>query len=125
MKLEGIDHIAIAVPDLERTMAWYRDLLGFERRHAEQWNGVPAFIGLGTTAIALFPRDESSAAPSSGGGSMLHLALRASRAEFEQAKEELKGRAIPFRFEDHGIAQSIYFRDLNDLRLEITTYETD
>ena len=123
MNLEGIDHVAIAVPDIEKTIAWYRDVLGFERRYAEQWGGLPAFIGLGTTALALFPWAKGSAAQSSKGGPMLHLAFRASRAEYEQAKEELARRAIPFHFEDHGIAHSIYFRDLNDLPLEITTYE--
>jgi len=123
MKLEGIDHVAIAVPDIGKTVGWYCDVLGFERRHAGQWGGVPAFIGLGTTALALFPWAESSAAQSSKGGPMLHLAFRASRAEYERAKAELTQRAIPFRFEDHEIAHSIYFRDLNDLPLEITTYE--
>ena len=25
MKLEGIDHVALAVPDLDQTVEWYRD----------------------------------------------------------------------------------------------------
>ena len=54
---------------------------------------------------------------------MLHLAFRADRAQYENAKDELKKRGIAFHFEDHGIAHSIYFRDLNNLPLEITTYE--
>jgi len=123
MNLEGIDHVAIAVPDIEKTIAWYCDVLGFERRYGEKWGGVPAFIGLGTTALALFPWADSSAAQSSKGGAVLHLAFRANRAEYQRAKAELTQRAIPFHFEDHGIAHSIYFRDLNDLPLEITTYE--
>ena len=123
MKLEGIDHVAFAVPDVERTVAWYLEVLGFERRHEGAWDGVPAFIGKGTTALALFPRKATNAGKPSG--SFLHLALRADRAEFVRAQEELRRRAIDFDFEDHGIAHSIYFRDLNDLRLEITTYELE
>jgi catechol 2,3-dioxygenase-like lactoylglutathione lyase family enzyme len=122
MKLEGIDHVAIAVPDIDRTIAWYAEVLGFQRHHAEQWNGVPAFIGLGSTAIALFPRKEGRG-DSPGSGPMLHLAFRTDRAGFAKAEKELKRRGIGFHFEDHGIAHSIYFRDLNDLPLEITTYE--
>ena len=122
MKLEGIDHVAVAVPDLDQTVEWYRDVLGFQRLHAEEWGGVPAFIGLGSTALALFPREGSPGAGSTD-GPMLHLAFRANRREYEKAKEELKARGISFRFEDHEIAHSIYFRDLNDLPLEITTYE--
>ena len=122
MKLEGIDHVALAVPDLDQTVEWYRDVLGFHRLHAGEWGGVPAFIGLGSTALALFPREGRPGA-SSAGGPMLHLAFRASRREYQKAKEELKARGVSFHFEDHGIARSIYFRDLNDLPLEITTYE--
>ena len=121
MKLEGIDHVAFAVPDVERTVAWYPEVLGFERRFAGAWDGVPAFIGKGTTALALFPRKAASAGKQDG--PFLHLALRADRTEFVRAQGELKKRAIEFDFEDHGIAHSIYFRDLNGLRLEITTYE--
>ena len=54
---------------------------------------------------------------------MLHLAFRTDREGFVRAQEELEKRKIAFHFEDHGISHSIYFRDLNDLRLEITTYE--
>ena len=121
MNLEGIDHVAFAVPDVEQTVAWYLEVLGFERRYEGAWDGVPAFIGKGTTALALFPRKGTSGGKPDG--SFLHLALRASRAEFDRAKAELRKRGIDFEFEDHGIAHSIYFRDLNDLRLEITTYE--
>jgi catechol 2,3-dioxygenase-like lactoylglutathione lyase family enzyme len=120
MQLDGIDHVAIGVPDMEATIAWYREVLGLERLHPNEWNGVPAFIGNGSTALALFPRKKASR---TDGGAMLHLAFRSDRQQFLRAQQELKQRGIGFRFEDHGIAHSIYFRDLNDLPLEITTYE--
>src|SRR4029434_5495519 len=55
MQLEGIDHIALAVRDIERSVQWYIDVLGFERRYGGMWDGIPTFIGEGNTAIALFP----------------------------------------------------------------------
>ena len=121
MNLSGIDHVALAVPDVERTVAWYLEVLGLERQHAGAWGGVPTFVGKGSTGLALFPHDEK--ANRSEGGAMLHLAFRTDRAGFVRAEEELRERKIPFHFEDHGISHSIYFRDLNGLRLEITTYE--
>lgn len=124
MKLDGIDHVAIAVPDLAQTAEWYREVLGFERLHADKWNGVPTFIGLGSTAIALFPERKNSRRGKNG-GPMLHLAFRTDRAGFVRAQAELNKHGISFRFEDHGIAHSIYFHDLNQLRLEITTYEAE
>jgi catechol 2,3-dioxygenase-like lactoylglutathione lyase family enzyme len=122
MKLEGIDHVAIAVPDVAKTIAWYKEVLGLEHWHADQWDGIPAFIGIGSTALALFPADERKYS-ADGAGPMLHLAFRIDRAGFATAQQELKNRDIAFHFEDHGISHSIYFRDLNGLRLEITTYE--
>ena len=58
MQLEGIDHVAMGVGDIERSAKWYIDVLGFERLHDGMWNGVPTFIGKGNTGIALFPANQ-------------------------------------------------------------------
>ena len=126
--LEGIDHVALAVPDVEQSATWYIDVLGFERLYPGMWNGVPVFIGKGTTALALFPRrspDESAASHSDRPSEvdMLHLAMRADRKNFLAAQEELQKRGIQFEFADHEISHSIYFRNPDGHRLEITTYE--
>ena len=126
--LEGIDHVALAVSDVERSAAWYIEVLGFERLFPGMWNGVPVFIGKGTTAIALFPRPSGSDSAASHAGlpneaDMLHLAMRADRKNFLAAQEELKSRGIEFHFHDHEISHSIYFRNPDGHRLEITTYE--
>jgi catechol 2,3-dioxygenase-like lactoylglutathione lyase family enzyme len=127
-ELEGIDHVALAVPDVEQSAGWFIDVLGFERLYPGMWNGVPVFIGKGTTAIALFPqRDEQESASLPQGQAneayMLHLAMRADRKNFLAAQGELKNRGIKFEFQDHQISHSIYFRNPDGLRLEITTYE--
>lgn len=128
MTLDGIDHVALAVPDVERSAAWYIDVLGFERLYPGMWDGVPVFIGKGTTAIALFPRrTRGDLAPTHQGcpneADMLHLAMRADRKNFLAAQDELEKRGIKFEFQDHEISHSIYFRNPDGHRLEITTYE--
>lgn len=123
MELEGIDHVAMSVRDLERSAQWYIDVLGFERLHEGMWDGVPVFIGKGRTALALFPVREESGRGAPAEIRMLHLALRANRKNFLSAQEELKQRGIKFEFQDHEISHSIYFRDPDGHRLEITTYE--
>ena len=121
MQLEGIDHVAISVRDVQKAAQWYIDVLGFERMHEGMWNGIPMFIGKGTTALALFPAKSSE--PVRGGVRMLHLAMRADRKNFLAAQEELKQRDIKFEFEDHEISHSIYFKDPDGHQLEITTHE--
>jgi len=124
-ELEGIDHVALSAREVERSAQWYIEVLGFERRHEGMWNGVPTFIGKGTTAIALFPARtrNSKTAAREDKIDMLHLAFRANRKNFLAAQEELKRRGIKFHFQDHEICHSIYFRDPDGHELEITTYE--
>ena len=121
--VEGIDHVALSVRDVKRSAQWYIDLLGFERRHRGMWDGVPIFIGKGTTSIALFPERSRSTSSGPADIRMLHLALRANRKNFLVAQDELKRHGIQFEFEDHEISHSIYFQDPDGHKLEITTYE--
>ena len=125
MQLEGIDHVALAVSDVDRAAQWYIDVLGFERRYTDMWDDVPTFIGKGTTAIALFPARSGARSTSRSEMPirMLHLAFRADRKNFLAAQEELNRRGIDFEFQDHEISHSIYFRDPDGHQLEITTYE--
>jgi catechol 2,3-dioxygenase-like lactoylglutathione lyase family enzyme len=127
MQLEGIDHVALAVRDVEEAAKWYADVLGFKRRYEGMWDGIPTFLGKGNTAIALFPANSSARPPSSTRRDirMLHLAFRANHDGFLAAQEELRRRGIKFEFQDHEISHSIYFRDPDGHHLEITTYELE
>ena len=123
MQLEGIDHVALGVRDIERSAKWYIEVLGFERLHQGMWNGVPTFVGKGNTGIALFPTSHEPKPSNRREIRMLHLAFRANRENFLAAQRELEKRGIEFEFQDHEIAHSIYFRDPDGHQLEITTYD--
>jgi catechol 2,3-dioxygenase-like lactoylglutathione lyase family enzyme len=125
MQLEGIDHVALGVRDIARSVKWYIEVLGFERIHGGMWNGIPTFIGKGNTGIALFPAKPDAKPTSSSHRElrMLHLAFRADRKNFLAAQQDLQKRGIKFEFQDHEISHSIYFCDPDGHQLEITTYE--
>jgi catechol 2,3-dioxygenase-like lactoylglutathione lyase family enzyme len=116
---EGIDHIALAVSDLDRSEAFYRGVLGLERVH-EQWD-PPRVLASGGSGVALFPTEGEygEASPAH----FLHIALRVDRDNFEAAQSALSARGIQYRFSDHDLAHSIYFEDPDGYRLELTTYE--
>ena len=61
MTLEGLDHIALAVRDVEESVKWYLEVLGLERQHEGSWDGIPIFVGKGATGIAFFqPMDRTT-----------------------------------------------------------------
>jgi catechol 2,3-dioxygenase-like lactoylglutathione lyase family enzyme len=123
LQIAHIDHVAIAVADVERSINWYRDILGLERRHPE-WGTAPAMMCAGETCVALFSRQGApEPAPGRGAVAMRHLAFRVDRPGFERAQAELRERGIGFESMDHETAHSIYFADPDGHRLEITTYE--
>ena len=66
LRVEGIDHVALTVRDVPRSVAWYRDVLGLERQYEEVWGDFPAVVGAGTTALALFPARGPDPRPSGG-----------------------------------------------------------
>ncbi len=124
-KLEGLDHIAITVSDMDRSIAWYQDKLGLERIQVDSWAGVPTFMVSGSGGLALFPAGDGSRLPDgeSGTPAVRHIAFRATRQDFEAAQSSLAAHGVSFTFQDHEIAHSIYFSDPDGHQLEITTYE--
>jgi len=123
--LRRIDHVALTVRDVERSIAWYRDVFGLERRHEGTWGDYPVMMFAGDTALALFQaRGPVQDAPDHGSTAIMrHLAFQVDRSNFMKAQETLRALGIAFSFQDHSISQSIYLRDPDGYELEITTYE--
>jgi catechol 2,3-dioxygenase-like lactoylglutathione lyase family enzyme len=122
MKLEQIDHIAISCRAPAASKDWYIGVLGFEQVHAGRWGGIPIFLQLGSTYLALFPARD--APQTSAGPRLEHFALRtATQSDFKDAQVHLRAQGISFNFRDHEIAHSVYFADPDGHTVEITTYD--
>lgn len=124
--LKQIDHVALTVRDVARSIAWYRDILGLERRHEDVWGDAPAMMYAGDTALALFPASAGvvfEAPDARATAIMRHLAFQVDEANFIKAQETLRARGVDFVFQDHSISRSIYFLDPDGYELELTTYE--
>jgi catechol 2,3-dioxygenase-like lactoylglutathione lyase family enzyme len=125
VKIEGLDHVALTVTDVPRSVAWYRDTLGFERYYEEAWGDRPAVVGAGGTGLALFGASApaSAAQPAKNALTVRHVAFRTDRVSWEELRARLSRDAVPYEVDDHGISQSIYFDDPDGHQVEVTTYD--
>ena len=122
--IDGLDHVAIAVSDVPRSVAWYQDVLGLERLHANAWGDLPAVVGAGSSGLALFPVQGPSPKPRPGRDvlTMRHVAFRVDAENYARAKAALAARGIAFEEQDHQISRSIYLHDPDGHEVELTTY---
>jgi len=127
VKVQHVDHVAITVRDLARSIRWYSDTLGLEDLTPGDWD-YPRMIGVGDTCLALFPSSVEEPRNLSQEDvaktiTMRHVAFRVDGAGFKQAQEEFRAKKVDFEFADHGVAHSVYISDPDGHRIEITTYD--
>jgi len=137
MTTKGVSHIGLSTLDLDRTRAFYEDVLGFKLVVWEQMNFEEggrirhAFFDCGDGQLIAFmePRDiqgipaEFHAGINRGLGlpdMFYHFAFDAGSVDALHAKRaELLGKGVKVTpIVDHEWMQSIYFKDPNGLLLE-------
>ncbi len=124
-RLQTVDHVALTVRDVGKSVRWYQEVLGLERLHEDVWGSFPAVVGIGGTSLALFPVRSDNPAGPPGPDTICarHVAFRTDRENFQLARRSLADRGVDVSFQDHEIAHSIYLADPDGHQLEITTYD--
>ena len=110
----GIGHVHLKVADLERAIAFYRDVLGFEL--TQRYGSQAAFLSAGDYHhhIGLNTWESSGGSPPPPGTTGLyHLAiLYPTRADLADALRRLVEAGIPLEgASDHGVSEALYLRD--------------
>jgi catechol 2,3-dioxygenase-like lactoylglutathione lyase family enzyme len=118
----GVHHVALLSSDVERTVRFYQDVLGFpltEMFENRDYGGSTHFffdIGNGNS-LAFFDLpglDLGGYAEVLGG--LHHLAISVERANWERVQANLQGEGIPYAVVNHS---SMYFNDPDGARLEL------
>ena len=109
-----IGHVHLKVADLERALAFYRDVLGFEV--TQQIGNSAAFLSAGGYHhhIGLNTwESRGGQAPSAGTTGLYHLAiLYPTRAELGDALRRLVDAGVPLDgASEHGVSEALYLRD--------------
>ena len=95
--IRKLDHIGIAVSNLDEALKLYRDTLGLKVEHIEDFEGMKiAFIPVGDTEFELLqPTDPNSALAKfleKRGEGVQHVAVRVD--DVQKSLEELKARGL-------------------------------
>ena len=125
MRVEALDHIVLAVADVERSLAWYCGELGLEPVRAEEWRAgdapFPSARISADTIIDLIERGEDG-----GGGNLDHFCLVVSPEDLAQVRAS--GRFEIIRDPDfalygaRGLADGLYIRDPDGNEIELRAY---
>ena len=109
-----IGHVHLKVADLERSLAFYRDVLGFEV--TQRFGRQAAFLSSGGYHHHLGLNTWESAGglpPAPGTTGLYHIALLyPSRAELAEAVLRVLKAGIPLEgAADHGVSEAVYLKD--------------
>jgi catechol 2,3-dioxygenase len=123
MKAHYLGHVVFYVKDLERSLSFYRDLLGFQEV-GRIFNGAAAALTSGRThheLLLIQVGDAPGPRPGRRRG-LYHIGIKVgdSLAELRAAKKDLEdvGMAID-GMSDHTVSQSLYLRDPDGNEVEL------
>ena len=130
MYLREINHLAFITPDIEKTIRFYRDLLGMELTHGIGHDGYRHyFFKTANNHVAFFEYAGASPMKVKFHGSPTreplgfdHVSFTVdSKADLFALKDKLEAAGIDVQGAvDHGTMWSIYFFDPNNIPLEAT-----
>lgn len=112
MKVTGLNHITLAVADVERAVAFYRDLLGLNVRAI--WP-KGAYLEVGSLWLCL---SHDSAARRSPHPDYTHLAFSVSKTDYRDLSKRLAAECVLWK-DDNSEGASTYFLDPDGHKLEI------
>jgi catechol 2,3-dioxygenase len=117
-----IGHVHLKVSDIDRALAFYRDVLGFEvmQRYGDEAAFISAggyhhHIGLNTW------ESRGGPPPARGTTGLFHVAIRyPDRKALAQALKQVADAGIPISgATDHGVSEAVYLRDPDSNGIEL------
>jgi catechol 2,3-dioxygenase len=123
MKAHYLGHVVFYVKDLERSLAFYRDLLGF-KEVGRIFNGAAAALTSGRThhELLLIQVGDAPGPPMGRRRGLYHIGIKVgdSLDELRQAKRELEQAGISIDgTSDHTVSQSLYLKDPDGNEVEL------
>jgi catechol 2,3-dioxygenase len=123
MHAHYLGHVVFYVKDLERSLAFYRDLLGF-KEIGRVFNGTAAALTSGRThhEVLLIQVGDAPGPPQGRRLGLYHIGIKVGNNldELRAAKRELEQAAVTIDgMSDHTVSQSLYLRDPDGNEVEL------
>jgi catechol 2,3-dioxygenase len=123
MKAHYLGHVVFYVKELERSLAFYRDLLGF-KEVGRIFGGAAAALTSGRThhELLLIDVGETPTPPRGRRLGLYHIGIKIgdSLEELREAKRELEQAGVPISgMSDHTVSQSLYLHDPDGNEVEL------
>jgi len=131
LNVVGMDHIVLNVGDVERSVAFYGDVLGLRIERLAEWRaGSVSFPSVRLSAETLIDLVQYPAGATAGGGvvNLNHFCLVVADATLEPAVAQLAAKGVPVhtgparRWGARGTGASIYLHDPDGNEIEVRTY---
>jgi glyoxylase I family protein len=123
--VQGIHHLALICRDVEETIQFYQEFLGFPLvelvENRDYAGSSHFFFDIGNRNLLGFfdfpghdhpPFQETI-------GAVQHLAISISPEQYEVARKKLDDAGVDYLGPDRGVEESMYFRDPNGVGLEL------
>jgi glyoxylase I family protein len=121
----GVHHLALICSDVEQTVRFYQDLLGFPLVEMFENRDYPGsthfFMDIGNDNLLAFfdfPGLGLGAAVEAHGG-VQHIALSVSQEAFDLLKVRLDESGIEYLGPDRGLTRSMYLKDPDGIQIEL------
>jgi len=123
MKAHYLGHVVFYVKNLQQSLKFYRDLLGF-KEVGRIFDGAAAALTSGRThhELLLIQVGDAPGPPLGRRRGLYHIGIKVgdSLNELRAAKDELEGAGIAIEgMSDHTVSQSLYLRDPDGNEVEL------
>ncbi|HZO30118.1 MAG TPA: VOC family protein [Chloroflexota bacterium] len=129
VRISALDHIVLNVADVERSLAFYSELLGLPAERVEAWRrGELRFPSVRVNEATIIDLVHAPAESGKTRLNLAHFCLVTDEADLNAVKDQLESVGITtevgpaVRSGARGNALSIYFRDPDDNLIELRTY---